>query len=320
MKNQWLTLGFNAQEICSIDDLINFNNGEIIPYIHDIHFAHYDAKLLPSGRMPTQFNKKEAEYFLKTCLANGINTTLLLNSGNYVLDDIIKILENFYLPLGVSSLVILDKNLATKLKVIYPELEMQGSCISYIDTIEGLLEEDKCGIKLHNPATWTIRDMSFIKKVNESGLKQKQIMSEGCKRKCKLELWHRKEVMIGNYHGLNETCKKSFSDIYTLLMGSWITIKQLKRMENYIDVLKLPRNTFDSFSEIYRFINLYNSNEPYNILDFFATPLAQIKYDNIIMSDVFDDAFFDNTISDSINKEFLDQYVCKLDKIPFFIN
>jgi len=318
MKKKWLSLGFNGNEIRYIEKFVK--NSKIIQYVHDIHFAHYDAKLLPSGRAPSEYTEREVRYFLKTCSASGINTTLLLNSGDYHLDDIIKVLDGFYFPLGVDSVVISDKNLAGKLKNLYPELKIQGSCISYIDTLEGLFEEEKHGIELHNPATWTIRDMDFIKKIKENGLKQKQIPFEGCVRKCKLELWHRKEAMIGNYHDLNVTCKKVLPDIYAFLMGSWITIKQLKRMEKYIDVLKIPRNTFNGFSELHRFIDLYDSNEPYNILDLIGTPLSRIKHDNVIMSDIFDDEFFDNTVSDEINTDFLDQYVCKLDKIPFFVN
>jgi len=318
MKKQWITLGFNASGICAIKNFVNFKSGKILPYIRDVHFPHYDAKLLSSGRAPRDFTKRQTKYFLKTCRANGVDTTLLLNSGNYNLADIIRVLETFYLPLGVNSLVVSDKRLAGKLKTLYPELVLQGSCVSYIDTLEGLLEEKKYGIELHNPATWTIRNMPFIRQIHEHGLQQKQMMSEGCVRKCELELWHRKEAMMGYYRNFDETCKTVVIDIYTFLMSSWITIQQLKRMEYYIDVLKLPRGTFSNFSELERFITLYDSGEPYNILDFFGTHVARLKYDNFIMSDVFDDAFFDHTISDEINKEFLDQYACKLDKIPFF--
>jgi hypothetical protein len=318
MKEKWISLGFNAKEILTIQQFITYRDGIILPYIRDIHFAHFDNKILPSGRCSTKFSKKEAKYFMKMCLDNGIKTALLLNFGNYNFNDIVKILEKFYLPLGLSSLVISDKYLAGELKFRYPELTIQGSCISYIDTIEGLFDEQKYGIEIHNPATWTIRNMPFIKDVNDKGLKQKHMISEGCVRKCPLELWHRKEVLSDTYHGFYTSCYKSVKDIYVFLMGNWITMKQLKRMEEYIDVLKLPRSTFSNYGELYRFINLYDSGEPYNILDFWGTPLAQIRHDNAIMSDVFDDEFFDNTISDEINKDFLEQYVSRLNKIPFF--
>jgi len=318
MKKRWLSLGFRANEICNIRELTKFKAGEILPYIHDIHFAHYNSKLLSSGRPPTKYSKLEVKSFLEICSVNGINTTLLLNSGNYEFHDIIKALENFYLPLGINAVVISDTNLSEKIRKFYPKLKIYGSCISYIDTVDGLLNEKEKGIDLHNPATWTIRNEPFIKEISGKGLKQKQIATEGCARKCKLEYWHRAESTNSVYHDLEKTCKKGIPDIYTFLMGSWVTMKQLKRMENYIDVLKLPRGTFEKFSDIYRLIRLYDSNEPYNIFDFLSIPLKQIKHNNIIMSDIFDDAFFDNTISDTVDYNFLDYYISKLDKVPFF--
>jgi len=320
MKKQWLTIGFNAKEICSIKQFVAYKGGAFLPYIYDIHFAHYDATVLPSGRCSTKFSKRDAKHFLKICSQNGIKTTLLLNFGNYNFDDIVEVLEKFYLPLGLSSVVVSNKYLAEELKFLYPQLTIQGSCLSYTDTLNGLLEEQKCGIEIHNPATWVIRNLPLIREIHENGLKQKHIMSEGCARKCPLELWHRNEVLSNKYHSPHLTCYKTVTDIYIFLMANWITMKQLKRMEQYINALKLPRSTFANFDELYRFISLYDSGEPYNILDFWGTPFAQIRQDNVIMSDVFDDIFFDNTISDEINKEFLDQYVSKFDKISFFTN
>ncbi|MCL2063949.1 MAG: hypothetical protein FWG98_06215 [Candidatus Cloacimonetes bacterium] len=318
MIEHWISLGFTANWIREIKNFINYKKGFFIPFIHDIHFAHFDANLIPSGRSPQRMTEKEVKYFLKICSINGLKTTLLLNSGDYDLFTVINILDSFYLPLGVRSVVISDKSLARKISSLYPELLIQGSCISYIDTIYGLLEEKSYGIELHNPATWTIRNMPFIKSVNESGYKQKLIPFEGCVRKCELEGWHRNEAVKGRYHDFDATCKRVVTSIYVFLMSSWVTIEQLRRMESYIDVLKLPRNTFDNFDEFYRFINLYETNEPYNILDFYGTFLSQIKKDNVIMSNVFDDSFFDNTISDKINQDFLMPYIKKLDRIPYF--
>lgn len=318
MKEKWLTIGLNASEMRSIEKLINIDNGEIIKYIHDFHFPHYDSEILPTGRMPMPFTKHEAEIFMKKCKDNNVSTTLILNYGNYEVENIKRALEDFYFPLGLESVVVSNMSIAKELKELYPNLTLHGSCISYIDSISGLLNEASFGIELHNPAVWTIRNMDFIKEVNRLGLKQKHIMSEGCARKCKLERWHRKESSIGVHHGLNETCRKSIRDIYTLLMGSWVTIKQLKRMEDYIDVLKVPRNTFDDITQLKAFIERFDSGEPYNILDYFSTPLLEIKYNNIIMSDIFDDEFFDRTSSDLIDKDFLDGYVAKMEDVPFF--
>jgi len=318
MKKNWITLGFNAKEICSVEKFVSYKKGELLQYINDIHFAHFDANILPSGRCSTKFSKKDMKNFLKICLSNKIKTTLLLNYGHYKLDDIKNILNKIYLPLGLSSVVVSDKYLAEILKKCYPELTIQGSCISYIDTIDGLLDEAKYGIELHNPATWTIRNMPFIQNIHKVGLKQKHMMSEGCARKCKLELWHRSEVLRDIYHDLYGSCARTITNIYIFLMGNWITIKQLKRMERYIDILKLPRSMFFSFDDLFRFITIYDTEEPYNIFDFWGSPLAQIREKNIIMSDVFDDEFFDKTISDEINISFLNHYVSKLYDIPFF--
>ncbi|WP_439876906.1 hypothetical protein ACSLGG_31085 (plasmid) [Bacillus mycoides] len=318
MKKKWLTIGVNAGEIKTIDNLF-LKNEEISSYIHDFHFPHYDAGLIPSGRIPAPFNKEDVEEFIKKCKYNDINATLILNYGNYNIEDIKRVFETFYLPLGVNSVVVKDLELIKQIKEALPEVRIQGSCLSFIDTIDGLLEEASYGVELHNPAVWTIRDMDFIKEVNRRGLKQKQMMNEGCARKCRIEKWHRKEVSAGRQHSLEETCGRAFPDIYTFLMGSWVTLRQLKRMENYIDVLKLPRNTFDDIStDLNRFIELYDSGEPYNILEFVSTPLLAVKNENIIMSDIFDDAFFDNTVSDEVNKEFLEEYARKIEHIPFF--
>ncbi|PEU52193.1 hypothetical protein CN395_27950 [Priestia megaterium] len=318
MKKKWLTIGVNAGEIQTIDKLL-VDNGDIPAYIKDFHFPHYDATAIPTGRIPVPFTKEEVEYFIKTCSYNDIDTTLILNYGNYDIDKIKRAFEDFYLPLGVNSVVVSDLELIKQIKKELPEIHIQGSCLSFRDTVDSLLEEAKEGVELHNPAVWTIRDMNFIREVNERGLKQKQMMNEGCARKCRIEKWHRKEVSKGVQHSLDETCGRAFPDIYTFLMGSWITLKQLKRMEQYIDVLKLPRNTFDDIpTGLRKFVDLYDSGEPYNILEYVSTPLLAIKKENTIMSDIFDDAFFDNTVSDEVDKEFLEQYASQIRHIPWF--
>jgi len=76
MKEHWITLGFNAGEIRTIKDFVNYKSGKILPYIRDIHFPHYDAKLLSSGRASRNFSKRQTKNFLKVRGASGIYRNL----------------------------------------------------------------------------------------------------------------------------------------------------------------------------------------------------------------------------------------------------
>jgi hypothetical protein len=190
--------------------------------------------------------------------------------------------------------------------------------VSYLDTLDGLEAERSLGVSIHNPAVWTIRNLALVEQIHRAGFRQKQIFGEGCAHRCKLEPWHRRESANGNHHSLEETCRMALPKLEDFLMGSWVTLKQLRRMEWAIDRLKVPRNTFDSYFELVRLVDLYDSGEPYNILDFVSTPLRPIKAENEILSSVFDDTFFDETSSGTCSADFLEYYASQINRVPFF--
>ena len=96
---------------------------------------------------------------------NAANTrlklTLLLN---YLLHDnyelvLLDFAENYY-PRGIRSVVVADLNLIKAIKDRFPDVEVQGSCMSYRLTEEELREEADAGVSIHNPAVEIIRNSS----------------------------------------------------------------------------------------------------------------------------------------------------------------
>ena len=163
-------------------------------YIYDLHFAHWNPMIASSGRFTNAFLSPEDVNALQyySIEWNAVNTqlrlTLLLN---YLLHENYKLVlldfaRNYYAR-GIRSVVVADLNLIKAIKDSFPDVEVQGSCLSYRLTEEELQEEADAGVSLHNPAVDIIRNSAQLRRNHLAGFKQKVIVAEGCLHQCPLE-------------------------------------------------------------------------------------------------------------------------------------
>ena len=163
-------------------------------YIHDVHFAHWNPMIASSGRYTNTFlslnNLKALQHYaIEWNAANTqLKLTLLLN---YLLHENYKLIlldfaRNYY-SRGIRSVVVADLNLVKAIKDRFPDVQIQGSCLSYRLTEEELQEEADAGVSIHNPSVDIIRDSAQLKRNHLAGFKQKVIVAEGCLHGCPAE-------------------------------------------------------------------------------------------------------------------------------------
>lgn len=294
---------------------------ELRPYVHDVHFAHYHPMICASGRFTAQsISHDEARDCLLGLIEHNAETTrlpftLLLN---YLLHDNRRmVVENFaeeFYPRGIRSVVIADLDLIKALKDRFPDVTIQGSCLSYRLTEEELAEEAREGVELHNPAVEIVRNSEQLRRNHQAGFKQKIIMFEGCLHRCPAERMpygHRwliarniactgradsNRYAYGYYPGCEE---KVARDPRQFFRANWITVDRLKELSPWFDVVKLPRGTVgtspeDHFS-IRDFIDLYEHGGTHNVLQYIAVDYCRYLLHTVgfVPSEYFDTAFFE---------------------------
>lgn len=283
--------------------------------VYDIHFAHYDPNIMASGRFSKNNNKEQTFYVIERALQNNIKATLLMNYMYHNDYDLIirDFKENFY-PRGIRSVVIADIELIKRMKQTFPDVHIQGSCLSYRMTEDELYEEAIEGVEIHNPAVDIIRDYNQLIANHKAGFKQKVIFSEGCIHRCPHERsykghrWHISRNL--NWHDTSNCTTMIGKDMRYFYLANWVTIERLKELSDYIDVIKLPRmrdydinndvNLTSDCGDPYLFhldmlIDLYSKdNASYNILELNGVMSGRYlsqKYFNI-PSTYFDSDFF----------------------------
>lgn len=285
-------------------------------YVDSIHFAHFNTELL-SGRGYTPVDKLSVSLMLTQVKSLGIKRYLLLNLDNYDFDCVDRYLDTFYLPASIDGVVASDSQLIKHLKMEYPDLEIQGSCISHIETMSQMEEYTSLGVSILNPAVWKIRNKEFITQAHMKGFKQKYIFSEGCFYKCPFEYKHRHNMSI--YSDNDLPCINVFKSFRDLLNSDWITLSYLKSIEQYIDCVKVPRNTFSTWYDLQRMINIYDNDISYNILSYFSTPFKSILSNYNLDSSIFNNEMFVNEqITDLHYKHILNSKKIDRRLIDFF--
>lgn len=290
--------------------------------LHDIHFSHYENSLIASGRNLSGIKEKKMFEFLERALSEtDLRLTLLMNyliKKDY--SQILNIFDKYY-KAGIRSVVIADLELIKRIKQKYPDVFIQGSCLSYRNTEEELYEEAKEGVELHNPSVDIIRMPGQIEKNFKAGFKQKILFAEGCYHKCPFEKpkeGHRWKIARNEPFYHKDMCeRKIFRDARDFFLANWVTIHQLKKIEDYIDVVKLPRGQMTdpykstqkirSTNNLVRnmdeslasFIHKYDNNIPHDVLDFNTVAYKYMLRANIgyVNSAIFDDFFFERTSS-----------------------
>lgn len=294
---------------------------EIRPYVHDVHFAHYHPMICASGRTIAQnISLEEARTRLLDLIEyNAVHTrlplTLLLN---YLLHDNRKlVVDNFaveFYPRGIRSVVLADLDLIKAMKDRFPDVTIQGSCLSYRLTEEELAEEAREGVELHNPAVEIVRDSRQLRKNHQAGFKQKIIMFEGCLHRCPAErmLYGHRWMIARNIPSAGEGepgndhfarfpgCEeKVIRNPKHFFRANWITLERLKELSAWFDVVKLPRGTVgtspDDHFSVRDFIDLYEHGGSYNVLDYIAVEYGDFLRNTAgyIPSDYFDRQFFE---------------------------
>jgi hypothetical protein len=292
--------------------------------LHDIHFAHYENSVLASGRFTSGIDEKKMFNFLERAVEiSSIRLTLLMN---YIIEKdyekIMKIFKKYY-DAGIRSVVIADLGLIKRIKQKYPDVYIQGSCLSYRLTEEDLEEEANEGVELHNPGVDIIRMPGQIKANYEAGFKQKILFAEGCFHQCpheKPEGGHRWSIARNKSFSHPTMCENQiYRDARDFFLANWVTIQELKRLEEYIEVVKLPRGQLTEPSKMSKirpanspvqnmkdsiesFIHKYDNNLHHDVLDFNAVSYKPILRRNLgyINSEIFDEDFF--KITSTCNK------------------
>lgn len=309
-----IALGFVINE----NNELNKNGlNEVIKYkdyLHDIHIPHFNGFMMGSGRLSPLADIKSQEFFIiDNALEHGIQVSILMN---YMVHDNYKLIlrdfkDNFY-SRGIRSVVIADLELIKRMKQAFPDLYIQGSCLSYRMTEDELYEEAKEGVEIHNPSVDIIRDYKQLIANHNAGFKQKIIFGEGCLHKCpfeRIEKGHRWHIARNLLWISNTNCISLIkNDPRIFYRANWVTIKRLKELSDYIEVFKLPRimganrqelannnNNATQYHYLDLFFDLYQNDINYNILDFNGVMYGSFlrrKYKKI-PSEYFDKDFFD---------------------------
>jgi hypothetical protein len=311
MNELQLTVGLSPPRYAGRDHRADVQRWltSLTPYrahIRDVHFAHYNPMVVASGRMPHSFLSLDeaAQLQFHTIQWNqqhtGFRLTLLLN---YLLHDHYRlIVDDFarnYYSRGVRSVVVADLNLIKALRDRFPDLLIQGSCLSYRMTEGELAEEARAGVSIHNPAVDIIRNSAQLRRNHAAGFRQKVIFAEGCLHECPAErpkFGHRWHIARGFAYA--PPCEQWVTqDPRRFLRANWVTIARLKELAPYIDCVKLPRGSAGTSPEspgIGGFIELYRTGRTYNVLDYLAAfyrePLRRMV--GYIPSSFFDTEFF----------------------------
>ncbi len=312
MKKTQLTVGFSPLQ--TIDGDQNFasdglkNLEQYKDFIYDIHFPHYNPQICASGReLRSDLSLNDARRITLDMLQwnlenSGFRLTLVLNyllHNNYkvIVDDFAR---DFY-PRGVRSVVVANLDLIKCLKDRFPDLHIQGSCLSNRITEEELAEEQREGVEIHNPAVHIIRMPEQLKRNANAGFRQKIIIFEGCLHHCPDESaehghrWYLARSLPYNQDFCLKT--KIATDPRYFFKANWVTIRRLKQLLPYIDVIKLPRSFQTPEYNLKNFIHLYKTDTQYNIIDFLGAGYqAHLARDvGWIPSDLFDDRFYETT-------------------------
>lgn len=313
------TIGFSPQNIAPANQMQAVQRSfqelsQYKEYIHDLHFPHYNPQVCASGRpVNTKVSLDEARDLTFGMIAwNQENTrfklTLLLN---YLLHDNYKVVvdnvaREFYAR-GVRSYVVADLELIKRLKDRLPDAEIQGSCLSHRMTEDELEEERKEGVTLHNPSVNIIRAPEQLKRNAEAGYAQKVLAFEGCLHNCPDEnsrFGHRWYLA----RGLTQpdsfcTRPKIASDPRHFFRANWVTIRRYKKLQDFIAVVKLPRCRTSITMAMKTFVQAYQNDTPYNVVDFIGAghQLYLARDIGHIPSSLFDDAFFETVQSCSMD-------------------
>ena len=281
-----------------LDELFQYKD-----YLYDIHFAHYDKREIMSGR-DINVSKENVLNFVEQGIEKyGFNLTLLMNNipKGFPLDKVVEVFKEVYYPRGVRNVVIADINLIRKIRDSFPDVLIQGSCLSYRLTAEELEEERIAGVSLHNPRMEIIRDVKNLKRNSELGYRQKVLWSEGCLKYCPFEPIHREALYVGR--PLEKDCKDFIKqDPFYFLSASWITVERLKELIDYIDVIKLSRGAnnyknveYPTTKILEAFIQIYENDLEYDVLMFARNNYASYVRRCVggVPSSLFKDGFFD---------------------------
>lgn len=321
MKDRSLCIGIFFEKY-DVGDVFKFiqNIRPVKRYIRDFQYAIHDPAICKSGRVPKPIPKDFLLLFTRLMKSNGYNTTLLLNQAqDENIDRIIAELKD-YVDNGLTGICTQSIPLAKRVKVEYPMLEIQSSCLTYHLKYEDFADEIDAGFTVFNPINDIIRDVDNLKRNHEKGLVQKILVAEGCLNKCPYELKHRKAISTGEYIDSNNLCLgilKKPENFHLFLKANWITIKRMIELEEYIDVIKLQRgslnlpkteNSLDLLSRrLVTFVDRYLKTQNgeyvnYNILEYTSTCIGDYFYDIFkkgIPSKIIDDHELFNNLDNS---------------------
>ncbi len=308
MKKHCLSIGTSFNKNSREKDILRLIERlePVKDYIYDFHFAYHDGLIGKTGRIPSQIPKEFNLCFVRLMSIYGYHTTLLFNQveeKNYeqLLDGIQEYVDN-----GLTGVCTQKIEFGRMIKDRYPNIILQGSCLSYKLTYEEFKDELDNQFDIVNPINNIIRDPYNLKRNHKLGLKQKILVTEGCLNHCPFEKTHRHLISNGKCMDHVKLCPSILKDknnFNLFLKSNWVTIQRMIELEEYIDVLKLARgtikhNSLEEFgNQIVKFVDRYIQTQKgnyinYNILEY--TGALNGTYFNNILKHGIDSYIIDN--------------------------
>ncbi|ODS42916.1 MAG: hypothetical protein MSIBF_06555 [Candidatus Altiarchaeales archaeon IMC4] len=218
-------------------------------------------EIFGSGRIITKkVNIADIVKVISFCHENGIKANLLLNSscegtqwyqpGNVGM--VLKLIRILHLENDLDAVTLANPLFIQKIKKEFPEIEINASVISRIDSVQMAIFFDKFGADVIIPDRDINRDLGLLKEVKEAvDCELKLMVNEGCLFKCPYKIFHdnwishaSKELINRNQDRLAQPEIKNCSSIFKidrsqLLKSSWIRPEDLVRYRGITSWFKI---------------------------------------------------------------------------------
>ena len=142
-----------------------------------------------SGRITPEINSDEFAEIVKKIHKEGIRVNLVLNStcegtewySQEVVNSTMEYLKWVHEELGVKAITIANPLYISKVRELFPDMEICASVLGNIDCVQRAAIYRKAGADIITPDVNINRDLGLIKDINEAtGAKLKQLGNEGC--------------------------------------------------------------------------------------------------------------------------------------------
>lgn len=240
-----------------------------IDSIFEIYFP-IPSDLLGSGRGIMQKNKYREEILsiIDFCKVHSINSNLLVNpscEGKLIGDKMHMTRTLSYVidlaKRGLSSVTLTNPLYVELIKKHIPDIEIQISVISSIDSVEKAKFFKNLGASVIIPERDKNRDLGFLKQLKNAGLKLKIMVNEGCINSCIFRNMHYNYVAhrIGEDDQTNLFCFKIMKqNPHFFFKSAFVRPEEIKLYSEITNEFKLVTR-LSSTNRIEKMIEAYSS-------------------------------------------------------------